>query len=108
VNNASSNALPPAATEAAENPSPQAVIDRAVAGASEIVLGRIGHYTYESTCQTAIVTQVVAYTDGRTSLVNLGVWTHGGQQEPRTSVPAGPPARAGESFHLTRDCPWGR
>lgn len=72
-----------------------------------IVLGRVGHYHVPSgsgagSCQTALV----VWSGG--SGVNLAVWTHDGDQTPRLDVPVSEVAAESATFHLTRDCPYGR
>lgn len=78
-----------------------------------IVLGRVGHYfdAGNGSCSTAIVVEAFASPDGAPGAVNVTAWHHGGDSFSRTSVPvdAEPsPDAAANSFHLTRDCPWGR
>lgn len=80
----------------------------------EIVLGRVGHYfdAGNGACQTALVTAAFSSeTVPDAGAVNLAVWNHGATQTARASVPvdAAPTTEAkANSFHLTRDCPWGR
>jgi hypothetical protein len=86
----------------------------------EIVLGRIGHY-YDpgsGACSAALVTHVYsAPGEGPETgagapiiLVNLRVWQSDAEDQRRLSVPvAGDQPREGmATFHLNRDCPWGR
>lgn len=81
----------------------------------EIVLGRIGHYfdAGNGSCSTAIIVEADNSLDDadEAKLINVAGWHHGGDAFSRTSVPvdAAPTAEAAaNSFHLTRDCPWGR
>lgn len=81
-----------------------------------IVLGRVGHYfdAGNGSCSTALVVDAFVPDDAaeeESPAVNVVAWHHGGDQFSRTSVPvdAEPStAAAANSFHLTRDCPWGR
>lgn len=83
----------------------------------EIVLGRIGHYftptssadeELAGSCQTATIAHVWRGADEQPSSVNLSVLEQSGRPFERTSVLLGAPATGSASFHLTRDCPWGR
>lgn len=74
----------------------------------EMVLGRVGHYfdAGNGSCNAAIVVEVHT-----PELVNVAGWNHGGTNYTRTSVPVDPSPTTeatANSFHLTRDCPWGR
>lgn len=74
-----------------------------------LVLGRIGHYfdAGNGSCSTALVVHVFA----GGAAINLVAWHQGGEQISRTSVPVSTsPSKDDEtsSFHLNRDCPWGR
>lgn len=81
----------------------------------DIVLGRVGHYHVPSgdgagSCQVAIVAFVrPAGSDGAIR-VDLAAFQHDGEPFRRVDVPVLVPESAGDpaSFHLTRDCPWGR
>lgn len=74
---------------------------------SEIVLGRVGHYHIPNaghgTCQVGFITNV----DSANSRANLVVFTHDGEMERRHAVPVGAVSLEA-SFHLTRDCEFGR
>lgn len=75
-----------------------------------IVLGRVGHYHVpngeDGFCQTALVVDG-AGADGE--VVNVVAWTHTGDPTPHIGLRVvQPPALGFASFHLTRDCPWGR
>jgi hypothetical protein len=85
----------------------------------QIVLGRVGHYFTPraggGACQTAIV--VDAAEDVGTEAdhhdeVNLAGWNQDGTPFSRTCVRVEQVLAAVDydhaSFHLTRDCPWGR
>lgn len=75
----------------------------------EIVLGRVGHYfdAGNGSCSTALIVDAPSQ-----ETVNVAGWNQGGTAFSRTSVPvdATPDTEAdrANSFHLTRDCPWGR
>jgi hypothetical protein len=74
-----------------------------------LVLGRVGHYfdAGNGSCSTALVVNVF---EGD-SLVNVTAWNHDGTPFSRTSVSleAKPAIEdTASSFHLNRDCPWGR
>lgn len=80
--------------------------------ASEIKLGRVGHYFSPNSsegeelsggCQKADIVKV--WTAG---LVNLDVVDANAHHEARTSVNVEAPQRGQASFHLNRDCPWFR
>ena len=85
-----------------------------------IVLGRVGHYHNPGarSCQTALVVLAdpldASHLDAPDGTVNLAVWQHDGEQFRREDVPVKAPNESlGEqgdvaTFHLTRDCPWGR
>jgi hypothetical protein len=80
---------------------------------SEIVLARLGHYfdAGNGSCSTALIVDVID--DGETlgPDVNVQAWHHGGEPFSRTSVVVVDAPTAADdrnSFHLTRDCPWGR
>jgi len=75
----------------------------------EIVLCRDGHYFNAGNggCQAA----KVAHVFGEGAAVNIQVLDQSGQASTRTSVAVKPtPAieDTSNSFHLTRQCPWGR
>ena len=75
-----------------------------------LVLGRIGHYSYGDSadgpvCLAALVTKVTPEGDG--TIVNLAVWWSSGEPIQRTGVRVGEPTSTA-TFHLNRDCPWGR
>lgn len=83
----------------------------------EIVLGRVGHYHVPAgdsagSCQTAIVAFVHDNGEGAPSLhlaVNVAGFEHDGEPFRRLDVPvAAPSSQPSASFHLTRDCPYGR
>lgn len=95
-------ALTTPVTDPVTNPSPADVTAAIENANSEIVLGRIGHYSYQSTCQTAIVVRAGS------PRLNLTVFQQDGQTEGRTSVLCGRPRDGEATFHLNRDCPWGR
>lgn len=84
----------PAADEPANEPE---------APASEIKLTRLGHYSYQQSCQAAIIVRVRP--DG---LVNLVVWDGSGDQQKHGRVPVRPVTEITATFHLSRECPWGR
>ncbi len=76
-----------------------------------LVLGRIGHYfdAGNGSCSTALVVDVIDV--GGKVGVNVKAWHGGGEEFTRTSVlHSGSPSKSDEisSFHLNRDCPWGR
>jgi len=77
--------------------------------APQLVLARAGHYfnAGNGTCSAATVAKV----HGEGSAVNLSVLEADGTTYQRTSVPVNPTPAVEDttsSFHLTRDCPWGR
>lgn len=75
----------------------------------ELVLGRLGHYhvpgTGDGACQVAIVAHVTAW-PAATS-VNIAGFEHDGEPMRHLDVPVGGP-QDHATFHLTRDCPFGR
>lgn len=84
---------------------------------NQIVLGRVGHYfdAGNGSCSTALVVGTFPEATGEGDLVtgvNVQAWHHGGEPFTRTSVPVVVVIAAQDyhenSFHLTRDCPWGR
>lgn len=82
-------------------------------GEKQIVLGRVGHYfdAGNGSCSTALIVETFGPEGGEATAVNVAGWHHGGDAFSRTSVPVdGAPTAeaAANSFHLTRDCPWGR
>lgn len=92
-------------TDPATNPAPADLAAKAQAQLEEIKLGRVGHYSYQSTCQTAIVASVVGQ---RPLAVNLLVVDSDGDSEKRKGVVVSGPQDGQATFHLNRDCPWGR
>lgn len=83
------------------------VVSTSDRGAGDIVLMRAGHYFNAGNggCQGATVAHVG---DG---WVNLAVLEQSGTTVSRTSVPTSDTPSTDDtsnSFHLTRDCPWGR
>lgn len=89
-------------------------------GERQIVLGRVGHYfdAGNGSCSTGLIVQTFEPPAGfegaarpEPTVVNVAGWNHDGAEFRRTSVPvdAAPTTEAhANSFHLTRDCPWGR
>lgn len=79
----------------------------------EIVLGRVGHY-YDAgngSCATALVVDVAVQGELDIPVVNIQAWHHGGTPFSRASVPVVAHPSTDDSnntFHLSRDCPWGR
>jgi hypothetical protein len=69
----------------------------------EIKLGRVGHYSYQQSCQTASI--VYVHPD---NTINVAGWTHEGDTFRREQVPVGPNESDSHEFHLNRACPWGR
>jgi hypothetical protein len=70
----------------------------------EVKLGRVGHYSYQSVCQTALITYVH---DENT--VNVGGWNHAGDTFRRELVAFGHSEDLDTAeFHLNRECPWQR
>lgn len=72
---------------------------------SEIVLGRVGHYSVPKSeetfsCNTAIIAHV-----NDSGTVNLSVLEQDGTSFPRTQVPVSAAPGTKVSFHLNRDCP---
>jgi hypothetical protein len=90
-------------TDPATNPTPADTTERIMASAKELVLGRIGHYSYAETCQTALVVKVQP-----DNSVNVVAFDSDGDARPHLSVPTGGVNQGTETFHLTRECPWGR
>lgn len=99
---------------------PEDLIAKATAGVNDVVITRMGHFHAgggkQGGCFAAVITSV--QDDGS---VNIVVWpvsrhsavarTDGAPGEPQSLVrlPVCQPADAAEStFHLSRDCPWGR
>lgn len=85
----------------------------------EIVLGRVGHYHVPNSgdgyCQTALVTDATPAEAGDIGdpvpAINVVAWSHQGDPTPHIGVPVASPPEGDQvaaSFHLTRDCPWGR
>lgn len=61
-------------------------------------------------CSTALVVDTFG-PDGAATGVNVAAWNHDGTPFSRTSVPVDPAPSTeahANSFHLTRDCPFGR
>lgn len=81
---------------------------------AEIKLGRVGHYSYQEVCQTAMIVKVHAKaydTDAGGELprqVNVAGWDHEGNEFSRRGVPFGHTDSPEGEFHLNRDCPWER
>jgi hypothetical protein len=81
-----------------------------------LVLGRIGHYFDASygSCSTAIVVDAaedVGTEASHTDMANVAAWNRDGMSFSRTSVPVNATPSIEDtrsSFHLNRDCPWGR
>lgn len=69
-----------------------------------IKLGRVGHYSYQESCQTASI----CYVDDKAGTVNVAGWTHQGDVFKRELVTVGPNESPEAEFHLNRDCPWQR
>lgn len=85
-------------------------------GQHEIVIMRAGHYftptsgegeDLAGSCQGATVAHVVTPESGGVE-VNLDVLTHSAVHQPRLGVSVEPAGIGTASFHLTRDCPWGK
>lgn len=82
---------------------------RGLSEAKEIALGRVGHYCTSDgdahRCETALVVHVWSQ-----ETVNLAVFNVNGPSRGETSVYVGSPEshREARSFHLNRDCPFGR
>jgi hypothetical protein len=110
----------PPIVEPAMAPPPEQILDRdekpkkssAKDDADAIKLGRIGHYSYQQACQTAMVVRVRE--DGR---VNLVAWDQTGDTRSHGRVDVAPPdvgknlesiVDGKATFHLNRQCPWGR
>ncbi len=79
----------------------------------EVKLGRVGHYSYQSVCQTALIVKVYppAYDSetGGVLKVNVAGWDGEGDGFARRGVPVGHTAESPEGeFHLNRECPWNR
>lgn len=69
-----------------------------------VKLGRVGHYSYQQSCQRASICFVNA--DGT---VNVDGATHEGDHFSRRNVPVGAsPESPHEEFHFNRECPWER
>lgn len=78
-----------------------------------IVLARLGHYfdAGNGSCATAIVVNTDVSGELDIPVVTLRAWHHGGEEFGRTDVPVVAHPSTDDSnntFHLTRDCPWGR
>lgn len=77
----------------------------------EIKLGRVGHYSYQNVCQTALIVQVHAKQFSTTEggelprIVNVAGWDHEGNEFSRRGVPFGHTDDPEAEFHLNRDCP---
>jgi len=95
------------ATDRVGEPDAAAPVERGPAGG--MTLTRMGHYhlptgAEEGICQTAVV--VFANVED----VNVVTWSREGVDQRRVGVPVADPRviRARATFHLSRDCPWGR
>ena len=82
---------------------------------SEVKLGRVGHYSYQEVCQTALITKVYppAYDSESGDIpqikVNVAGWTGDGDAFSRRGVTVGvSPDNAEGEFHFNRECPWNR
>lgn len=90
------------------------VVSTSDRGVGDIVLMRAGHYFNAGNggCQGATVAHVFSQAnDEHPALVNLSVLQQDGSAVSRTSVPVAVAPSTDDtsnSFHLTRDCPWGR
>lgn len=80
----------------------------------DIVLTRLGHYfdAGNGSCSTALVVEGPSGGLDDQFFVNVTAWHHDGTPFNRTSVPVvkvvAAEAYHENSFHLSRDCPWGR
>lgn len=80
----------------------------------EIKLGRVGHYSYQEVCQTAIITHVnPKQFDSNAGgelprLVNVAGWDQAGNAFSRRGVPFGHQEGPEAEFHLNRECPWAK
>lgn len=78
----------------------------------EIKLGRVGHYSIDETCWTAMIVNVLpkafdTVTGELPPRINVAGWDHEGNAFSRRGVEIGPvdhDVREGV-FHLNRDCP---
>ena len=79
----------------------------------EIKLGRVGHYSYQQVCQTALITDVLpdafdTATGKLPTRVNVAGWSHDGDAFSRRGVAFGVSPGSEAEFHLNRDCPRGQ
>lgn len=70
----------------------------------EIKLGRVGHYSYQNVCQTAMV----VFVDVGAEKVNVAGYSHTGDGFRREAVLVGPVEGDDAEFHLNAACPWNR
>jgi hypothetical protein len=90
-------------TDPVSNPSPADTVVRELGYNEEIKIGRAGHYSFQTTCQEATV--VFVNEDG---LVTIRGHDHTGDPFSRIDVAVQGPIEGQATFHLTRQCPWGR
>lgn len=92
-------------TDPVTNPTPADLEARVIAQLAEIKLTRMGHL-HQTTCEAAVVVDVV----GEHPLaVNLTVFAKDGRTRPSIrGIVVSPPQDGQPTFHLSRDCPWGR
>lgn len=80
----------------------------------EIKLGRVGHYSFQQTCQTASISKVLdeafdpATGASRGIFVNVAGFSHDGDPFSRRMVPVGPVEGDNGEWHFNKDCPWAK